>query len=168
MDRIVSGKSRGLTRPFTSLAIAASWLLLQQSAALPQLIVAVVLAVLLPRLLAGFLGPPVKIAPWSAMMRLAGIVLWDIVASNIRVAKIVLDPARQPQPAWALVPLDIRHPNGIALLASIITMTPGTVSCVIDEARYEILVHALDCDDPDAMARDIKLRYEQTLMEIFE
>jgi multisubunit Na+/H+ antiporter MnhE subunit len=32
------------------------------------------------------------------------------------------------------------------LLATIITTTPGTVSCIVDEERRLIWVHALDCD----------------------
>jgi multicomponent K+:H+ antiporter subunit E len=42
------------------------------------------------------------------------------------------------------------------------------VSCVVDEARGEILVHALDCDDPASAAEQMKQRYERLLMEIFE
>ena len=164
----VSATRRWLAHPFMSVIIGASWLLLQQSFAVPQVITAAVLALLLPRLLASFLGPQVKISSWLAAVRFSGIVLWDIVMSNITVAKIVLNPAREPQPAWVPVPLDIRHPNGIALLATIITTTPGTVSCVIDEAGHEILVHALDCSDAAAMAQDMKDRYERPLMEIFE
>ena len=160
--------NRWLAHPFMSALIAASWLLLQQSLAVPQLITATVLALVLPRVLAGFLGPQVKVSSWATVVRFAGIVLWDIVVSNITVAKIVLNPAREPQPAWVPVPLDIEHPNGVALFASIITMTPGTVSCIVDEHRREILVHALDCSDPVAAARDMKARYEAPLREIFE
>ena len=58
--------------------------------------------------------------------------------------------------------------TAIALLATIITTTPGTVSCTIDEERNEILVHALNCDDPAQMAADIKARYEAPLLAIFE
>ncbi|MDP3604513.1 MAG: Na+/H+ antiporter subunit E, partial [Polaromonas sp.] len=60
------------------------------------------------------------------------------------------------------------HPTAISLLASIITTTPGTVSCLIDEERKHILVHALDCSDPLQMAADIKTRYENPLRAIFE
>lgn len=168
MATSASATKRWLAHPFMSVIIGASWLLLQQSVAVPQVITATVLALLLPRLLASFLGPQVKVSSWLTVVRFALVVLRDIVMSNITVAKIVLNPAREPQPAWVPVPLDIRHPNGIALLATIITTTPGTVSCVIDEARHEILVHALDCSDVAAMAQDVKDRYERPLMEIFE
>ena len=93
--------------------------------------------------------------------------LWDIVVSNLTVARLVLDPSARPQPAWVPVPLDLRHPTGITLFATIITTTPGTVSCVVDDERGQILVHALDCSDAAAMAEDIRLRYEAPLLTIF-
>jgi multicomponent K+:H+ antiporter subunit E len=65
------------------------------------------------------------------------------------------------------VPLALDDEIAITLLAAIITTTPGTVSCVVDETRREIVVHALDCADPVAMAAQIKARYERPLQEIF-
>jgi multicomponent K+:H+ antiporter subunit E len=155
-----------LAHPVLSGMIALAWLLLQQSLALPQLITAAVLGLVLPRLLRGFLGPGVRPRRLGLLLRFAGVVLYDIVVSNLIVARIVLWPWSNPRPAWVPVPLEIRHPNAIALLATIITTTPGTVSCVVDEARHQILVHALDCESPEAMAAQIKQRYEQPLKEI--
>jgi multicomponent K+:H+ antiporter subunit E len=94
-------------------------------------------------------------------------VLWDIVRSNVTVARIVLQPGSNPQPAWLRVPYSLTDDRGVVLLATIITTTPGTVSCVIDEARREILVHALDAADPGAVVAEIVERYEQPLKEIF-
>ncbi|WP_341886664.1 Na+/H+ antiporter subunit E [Variovorax sp. YR752] len=156
-----------LSHPVLSLLLAAAWLLLQQSLAVPQLISAVVLGLGLPRLLHGFLGPGARLRAPVTALRFAGIVLWDIVLSNLTVARLVLNPASRPQPAWVPVPLALTNPTAITLLATIITTTPGTVSCVVDEARGEILVHALDCTDPAGMAAQIKQRYEAPLLEIF-
>lgn len=153
--------------PVLSLLIAAAWLLLQQSLAVPQLITAAVLALLLPRLLQGFLGPATRLRAPGTMLRFTALVLWDIVVSNLAVARLVLDPRANPQPAWVAVPLALTHPTAISLLASVITTTPGTVSCVVDEERREILVHALDCADPAGLAAQIKQRYEAPLLEIF-
>ena len=152
--------------PVLSVLIGLAWLLLQQSLALPQLITAVVLGLVLPRLLWGFLGHGVRPRRWGLVLRFTGIVLYDIVVSNLVVARIVLSPGSNPQPAWVRVPLEIRHPNAVVLLATIITTTPGTVSCVVDDAAHEILVHALDCASPQEMAEQIKQRYEQPLKEI--
>lgn len=161
-----SARTGWLAHPVLSLLVVTTWLLLQESLALPQLITAAILGLVVPRLARGFIGPGARPRKPLVALRLIGIVVWDIVLSNIAVARLALSPGAQPQPAWVRVPLDIRHPNAIVLLASIITITPGTVSCIVDEERGEILVHALDCADPVDMAQQIKQRYEGPLKEI--
>jgi multicomponent K+:H+ antiporter subunit E len=156
-----------LPHPALSALLAVVWLLLQQSLAVPQLLAAAVLALVVPKLVHGFIGPATRLRTLTAALRLSLVVLWDIVISNVVVARIVLSPRADPRPAWVPVPLDSRHPTAITLLATIITMTPGTVSCVVDDRAAQILVHALDCDDAAAMAAQIKARYERPLMEIF-
>jgi multicomponent K+:H+ antiporter subunit E len=153
--------------PALSVLLAAVWLLLRQSAAPADLITAVALGLVVPKLAHRFLGPAATPRAFATVLRFTLVVLWDIVVSNVAVARIVVNPASQPKPAWVSVPLDTQHPTAITLLATIITMTPGTVSCVVDDAHGQILVHALDCDDPPAMAAQIKQRYERPLMEIF-
>ncbi|HYN58864.1 MAG TPA: Na+/H+ antiporter subunit E [Rubrivivax sp.] len=157
-----------LPHPVLSVVLALVWLLLQQSLAPAHLLSAAVLALALPRLLHGFIGDSVHPRSPRTMLHLLGVVLWDIVMSNITVARIVISPASDPQPAWVEVPLEAEHPTVVALLAAIITMTPGTVSCVVDEQRRSILVHALDCSDAADMAAQIKQRYEAPLRRIFE
>ena len=162
-----TARERWLPHPILSTLLAASWLLLMHTYEPVQVVWAVALGLLVPVLLRHFLpaGSRPRIVP---ALRLAAMVLWDIVLANIAVAKLVLGPMSRPRPAWVRVPLDATHPTAIALLATIITTTPGTVSCVVDEERGEILVHALDCDDAEAMACEIKQRYETPLRMIFE
>jgi multicomponent K+:H+ antiporter subunit E len=96
-------------------------------------------------------------------------VLWDILVSNVTVALIVLfKPNSALRPAWVTVPLDLRSPEGITVLAGTITMTPGTVSADISADGRAILVHCLHAPDPSGVASDIKARYESRLKEIFE
>lgn len=160
-------KPRWLAHPWLSVLLATSWLLLQHTLAPFHLISALLIGLLVPRLLHNFL-PATQNMRLAPVLRLLLVVLWDIVVSNITVARLVLGPMSRPQPAWVTVPLALSHPTAIALLASIITTTPGTVSCLIDEQRKHILVHALDCSDPAQMAADIKTRYENLLLAIFE
>jgi multicomponent K+:H+ antiporter subunit E len=154
--------------PALSALLAAAWLLLQQSLALPQLITAALLGLGLPWLLRGFLPDSRRVRHGGVAARLLLVVLWDIITSNLTVARIVLMPNSNPQPAWLRLPLDLQSPAAIALLATIITNTPGTVSCIVDEERHQIVVHALDCDDPAALVAQMKQRYERPLKEIFE
>lgn len=160
-------KSRWFAHPWLSALLAISWLLLQHTLAPVHLLSAVLVGLVVPRLLHGFLPAmaPVRLVP---AVRLTGVVLWDIVLSNFVVARLVLGPMSRPTPAWVTVPLALTHPTAISLLATIITTTPGTVSCTIDEQRRHILVHALDCSDAAQMAADIKARYEGPLLAIYE
>lgn len=153
--------------PLLSALLALAWLALQHSLAVATVLTALVLAWLVPRLVHVFLGERLRIRSWPGAARLLFVVLWDIIVSNVTVARIVLSPGADPQPAWVPIDLELTHPTAITLLASIITMTPGTVSCIVDAERRLILVHALDCDNPQALARQIKQRYEQPLWEIF-
>ena len=100
-------------------------------------------------------------------MRLFFVVVWDIVVANIKVAKLVLGPTKNLHPKWFRVPLETEHEEVNALLAMIITTTPGTVSAGIDQDRGDILVHALSTEDEAAEIETIKQRYEQPLIEIF-
>jgi multicomponent K+:H+ antiporter subunit E len=158
--------ARIFPHPSLSVQLALSWLVLSHSLAFVHLLSAALLAWLLPRLLRGFLDDASALH-WPSVLRLTGVVLWDIVKSNITVARITLGSFKAIQPAWVPVPLQTDHPRVNALLASIITMTPGTVSAVVYSHRREILVHALSCDDPAALALDIHQRYEAPLLRIF-
>lgn len=158
-------------RPVLSLLVGAAWLMLQGSLDPGNLLTAVVLGLVVPRLVGGFLGPRRRVQRPLAAARLVLVVLWDIVMANLSVARLVLSFWREPQPAWFTVKTDLVQPDALALLASIITMTPGTVSCIVSEGQAQtggtILVHALDCDDPQATIAEIRERYERPLKEIF-
>ncbi len=160
-------KKPWLAHPWLTALLALSWLLLQHSLAPVHLIAGLLIGLVIPRLLHDFLPRPATLN-WAPALRLTRLVLWDIVISNITVARLVLGPLSRPRPAWVPVPLALTHPTAISLLATIITTTPGTVSCTIDEPGRQILVHALDCSDPAQMAADIKQRYELPLLAIFE
>ena len=169
-SKAASAPARGWRRqwphPLLSLLLAISWLALSHSLALVHLLSALLLGWAVPRLVQPFLGTPSRIH-WGAALRLTLVVLRDIVVSNFNVARLVLGPMSRPQPAWFAVPLASDHAMVNALLASIITTTPGTVSAVVDEPRRQILVHALDCSDAEAMVQDIRQRYEAPLLTIF-
>jgi multicomponent K+:H+ antiporter subunit E len=152
--------------PVLSLLLAASWLALSRSLEPVHLLSAALLGLIVPRMLRGVLhvGSPIR---WGAAIRLTFVVLWDIVMSNITVARLVLGPMSRPQPAWLRVPMASEHHRVNALFASIITMTPGTVSAVVDETAHCIWVHALNCDDAPGMVADMKARYEAPLIDIF-
>jgi multicomponent K+:H+ antiporter subunit E len=104
-----------------------------------------------------------------AALRLFATVVADVVRSNFQVARIVLGLRAPGRVAGFLpIPLALTDPAGLAVLACIVTATPGTSWVRYDRAEGLLTLHVLDLADPDGMARDIKQRYESALMEIFE
>ena len=157
---------RWFPHPLASVIIFASWLMLANSIAAGSLVFAAIIAVIIPRMIKPFISYTPNIH-WLPALRLFLVVIKDIVISNIHVARLVLGPSKNLHPKWFRVPLDTKHDEVNALLAMIITTTPGTVSAGIDQERGDILVHALSTDDEAAEIATIKARYEQPLIEIF-
>ena len=159
--------SRWLPHPLLSAALAISWLLLTGERTLAHLLLGIALGVIIPLTIAPFLEHLPKVLSARAAIALTLRVTWDIVLANIAVSRLVLGPMGRLRPVFLHVPLAVTHPQAVALLASIITMTPGTVSITVNDEKRELLVHALDCPDPEKAIADIKSRYEKPLLEIF-
>ena len=158
---------RLLPSPLLSVALLLVWLLLNDTLAPGQVLLGALLALTLPRLTVRLRPERVRLRRPLRAARLLVVVLVDIVLANIEVARRILGPESVLQPRFVWLPLDIRDPYGIAALAGIITLTPGTVSSDLSADRRYLLVHAFNCDDPAALAASIKQRYERPLMEIF-
>lgn len=165
--RKISLLDRWFPHPFVSFLVFLCWLMLSHSLDLTDLLLAMLLAIIIPRLVRPFIARTPHIH-WIPAIKLIFVVLWDIVVSNFRVAKMVLGPIDQLHPKWYRIPLDTEHEQVNTLLAMIITTTPGTVSAGIDQERGDILVHALSSEDTEMDIREIKNRYEQPLIEIFD
>lgn len=159
--------SRVLPQPLMSLAILALWIAIAPAPSLGQVVLGGAVALVIPWFTHPFWpDAPRLVRPWVAM-RLFLRVLWDIVVANVEVARLVLGPADRLHPVFIELPLDIEDPFVATILASIITLTPGTVSVDIDQERHMLLVHALDVSDVPAAIDTIKRRYEAPLKEIF-
>lgn len=157
---------RWLPHPVVSVLCGLVWLMLNHSIASSDIIMAILIALIIPKLSAPFIARTPNIY-WGPTIHLFFTVLWDIVVFNFIVAKLVLGPKRNLEPIWFRIPLETKHEQVNSLLAMIITTTPGTVSAGIDQERGDILVHALNTEDPDADIKLIKQRYEQPLIQIF-
>ena len=146
-----------------------TWLLLQNTVAAGHLVLGAILGL-------GVAGVAWQMRPLTARPRrlltipvLIGHVLLDIVRSNIAVAQIVLgSKERRSNSGFMKIPLDMRDPHGLAMLACIITATPGTVWAGLTEDGSALNLHVLDLQDEQHWIDLIKSRYERPLMEIFE
>jgi multicomponent K+:H+ antiporter subunit E len=159
---------RWLPHPVTSLLLAIVWLLLNQSASAGNFVLGVLFAVTIPLVLAPLRPVRLRLRKPGVALRLLGVFLYDVVMSNIEVARRVLGPEAAIRPGFVWIPLKLTEPHAIATLAAIITLTPGTLSADLTEDRRHLLVHAFNVDEPEALIAGIKNRYERPLLEIFE
>jgi multicomponent K+:H+ antiporter subunit E len=159
---------RFLPFPLLSLLLLAMWLLLNQSVSPGQILLGAVLAVIGGWLLRAVQAPKQSVRNPLAVIRLLLVVLRDIVRSNIAVGRIVLSPRRREiRSGFINIPLDIRNPYGLSILACIITATPGTLWVNFNSSNHVLLIHVLDFVDEQTWIDTIKGRYERLLLETF-
>ena len=157
-----------LPHPLLTLLLALVWILLQNQVSAGMVVFGLILGIIIPRGTAIWWPDAPTGLRMGKLLRYMMIVLWDIMVANIEVAWIVLTvPNSKLKPAWIDIPLDLRLPEAITVLAGTITLTPGTVSADLSDEGHCLLVHVLHTDDPDAVRDEIKTRYEARLMEIF-
>jgi multicomponent K+:H+ antiporter subunit E len=155
--------------PWLTLGLILLWMLLVNDLRLGSLIMAAFLGTVIPLFTAPYWPGRPKIRNMPAMLAYVGLVLWDIVLANIAVARIILFyRPEQIRSAWISVPISLRSPEAISLLAGTITMTPGTVTADMSGCGRVLLIHSLHAPDPDAIRDEIKTRYEARLKRIFE
>ncbi len=150
-----------------SIAVFVFGILLTDNISRGHILLALVLALLIPQVARRLEREFAHIGTLRPLPKLVAVMLYDIVRSNINVARLVLGREADIHPGWVWVPLDLTNIHGITALASLITLTPGTVSAELSDDRRYILIHALHLDDPDALIEEIKTRYEAPLKEIF-
>lgn len=155
--------------PLLAIALALMWLLLT-SFSTGQLVLAVIVSIGATHALAALGEHSPAIRRWLAIPELFGIVLYDIIRSNVAVTILILKGGggRRRVSGFVTIPLRLENPSALAILSIIITSTPGTAWLDYHASRGEVLLHVFDLVD-DAHWRDlIANRYERLLMEIFK
>jgi multicomponent K+:H+ antiporter subunit E len=161
--------TRLLPFPLLSAAILALWLLLNQTVSLGHVLLGGIVALVGGWALTLLEPPKARIRRPGVIVRLFFSVLVDILRSNIAVARIVLGLGTQERSSgFVHIPLDLRDPYGLAVLACIITSTPGTLWASFNPATGMLMIHVLDLIDKREWVETIKNRYERPLREIFE
>lgn len=159
---------RILPYPFLSAFLLAMWLLLNQSVSPGQILLGCMVGISGGLAISTLQIPSGRVHRPLAIIRLAFIVLIDIIRSNVAVAGIVLTPGREAKSGFLTVKLDLRNEYALSILACMLTSTPGTVWVNFDSAKGVLLLHVLDLVDEQTWIDLIKNRYERLLMEIFE
>lgn len=157
-----------LPHPVFSFILLVLWLLMVESLAFSQILLGSALAWLIPFGTQQFWTEQPALKHPAKLLRYLGRFTVDLFRSNWLVAGQILKSSDHLQPGFVAYPLALTDDFAITILASTITLTPGTVSAHISRDRKILLLHVLHLQDRDAMIQDIQRRYECLLQEIFE
>jgi len=153
--------------PALSTFLMLIWLLLNNTLAPGHVVLGIVLAVCMPLLTRQFWPETGGVSSWRSVLAYLAMVIVDIVVANLSVARTTLSPGLDLRPGYLRVPLELSDDFAITILASTVSLTPGTVSVDLSPDQRFLLVHCLDLDDPAVVVADIKQRYERPLREMF-
>jgi multicomponent K+:H+ antiporter subunit E len=161
--------SRIVPHPLLTASLVLLWLVLTRFS-LGHLVLGTGVAVVAGWAMGALRPPRPTLRSWSAIPRLAAIVAWDILRSNSAVAWLILTGSHggRRRSGFLHVPLRLRHPSALAVLAIIVTATPGTAWLEYDAQTGVLLLHIFDLVDEAAWRDLIQNRYEARLLEIFE
>jgi multicomponent K+:H+ antiporter subunit E len=159
---------RILPHPMLSATLAVVWILLANELSVGGVLLGAVIGIAVAKFTSAYWPGRPRIHQPLLIVEYVAIVLYDIVLSNIQVARLVLFRAGDTlRSQLVTIPLELRSPEGISVLAGTITMTPGTLTADISPDGRSLLVHCLDVARPDDVAAGIKSRYERRLRRIF-
>jgi multicomponent K+:H+ antiporter subunit E len=149
-------------------ALVAMWILLTRASA-GHLVLGTLIGVVAGLAFARIEPAAPRVRAWRPLLRLMGIVSVDIVRSNWAVARLMLTSGRHGarRSGFVQIPLRLRDPVPLALLAVILTATPGSAWLEYDHGTGTLLLHVFDMIDEEEWRTLIRDRYEQLLMEAF-
>lgn len=100
------------------------------------------------------------------VLRLIATFFYDLFASSVAVAKVVISGGDRAQSAIVRVPVDLKTDWGVALFASLTSLTPGSTCLYVSRDRHYLYVHMLDAPSDDVAIARFKRLYEQPIREL--
>jgi multicomponent K+:H+ antiporter subunit E len=160
--------NRRLRFPLLWGLLLAAWLVLNGTLTVADVLLGALVATAAVVALAAVETPRVRPLKVRLAFELLMIVLADVARSNMAVAWIVLRPRDRRKAGFVRIPLRLRNPRALAVLACIITSTPGTAWAGYDSTAGVLSMHVLDLVDEAEWVHVIRERYECRLLGMFE
>ena len=98
--------------------------------------------------------------------RLTMIFLWELVVANLQQLRLVLSPRIEIQPGWIEVPCSLETMAMRALLGTLLTLTPGSLTyeeTTDEDGRWMIRMHLLDTRSGEQAVERTRQRFEGLL-----
>ena len=94
--------------------------------------------------------------------------LKELFIANLKIAYDIVTPHYHMRPTVIALPLKVRSKVEITVLASIISLTPGTLSIDVSEDRRVLYIHALYVkhNDIEKLKHHIKYGFERRILQL--
>lgn len=149
-----------------NIVIALIWMFLSNSFSGVDFIVGYVIGIFILFVLRRFLRFDFYFRRVWAIVKLIVLFVKELFLANIDVIKIVLSPKMNIQSGIVAVPTKLKSEWELTLLASLITLTPGTLSMDFSDDNKYIYIHALHVPNKEEMIRQIHQTFERAIMEV--
>lgn len=156
---------RLIPQPILSLVLLVTWVMLSNRVGPGEVLAGALFGLGIPRLTRAF-WPGLRFVRPLLVAQYAGALLRDIAVANLEVALLVLGPKERMRPAFVRYPLELKNEFATIVLASTISLTPGTVTVDVDLEERVLVIHCLNAPDPAALVQRIRRKYETPLKEI--
>lgn len=155
--------------PLLSLSLLALWLLINQSLSTGHILLGSTLGISWAWIMVNLQPDKTRLRKFRRIAVLTGHVAIDVLRSNLTVMRAILRSGNRPvNSGFVAIDLSLRDDNALALLACILTATPGTAWLEFDRQTGVLTIHVLDLENGARWSELIKSRYEAPLKEIFE
>ena len=159
---------RLLPHPILAGFLLVLWLVLQQSAGLGHILFGGVIAIAVSMAASAIIPERIVIRRPLKFIWLIVVAGLDIIRSNLAVMSVLFHPRPNPTAGFIEMDLTLKNPFALAILAVILTATPGSAWLEYDRARSTVLIHVFDLVDEKEWVATVKKRYEALLLEIFQ
>ena len=160
---------RFIPHPVLSAFLVLMWLVLTRFS-LGHLLLGCAIALAASRAMAALHPETPRLRNPKMILRLIWRLFVDIIRSNIAVSRLILVEGRNSdrQSAFIEVPLTVRSQSALAVLAIMLTATPGTAWLGYVPDTGKLTLHIFDASEADLYLSTIHNIYEPMLKEIFE
>ena len=146
--------------------LALVWTFLQGELHASNFAVGMILGYLVIAVSQRILGNLAYVLKVGQVVRFVAFVLWEIFTASLALAWIIVQPRREIRPGIVAIPLDAETDLEIAIVANLLTLSPGTLSLDVSTDRRTLYIHAMVLDDADQFRRQIKQGLERRVLEV--
>ncbi|GAA0359203.1 Na+/H+ antiporter subunit E [Bacillus horti] len=149
-----------------NIGLAVTWMLLRANLTVVDFVVGYLLGALLLIALQKILPFKLYFPKVIALLKLTWIFARELYYANIDVLKIVTRPKIKTTPGIIAYPTELKTDLEKTLIASLISLTPGTMPIAFSDDGKIIYVHCINMKEKDEIVGQIQETFEKAIMEV--